>query len=211
VRVTVFLGAPGSGKGTQAKRLSEKQGFQHLSTGDMLRSAIQAGNDLGKRAKVFIEKGELVPDDVMIGLIESKLASLPVSSRVILDGFPRTGPQSAALDLKPSTSVDLAVYFIVPRDILIGRLTGRRICEKCGESFHVIFMPPKADGICDKCGGKLIQRPDDAESVVVRRLEVFNQQNQQLLDYYRTRNRLREVNADSPVDNVQRELAQLLL
>lgn len=211
MKVTVFLGAPGSGKGTQAKRLSETQGFQHLSTGDMLRAAIQAGSEIGKRAKGYIEKGELVPDDVMIGLIESKLSTLSPDTRVILDGFPRTGPQSAALDLKPATSVSLAVFFQMPRDVLIRRLTGRRICEKCGESYHVDFLPAKVIGTCDKCGGKLIQRPDDAESVVVRRLEVFNQQNQQLLDYYRTRNRLKEVDADLPVDQVQRELAQILL
>ena len=210
MNITVFLGAPGSGKGTQAKRLAESQGFRHFSTGDMLRAAIQAGSEVGKKAKGFIDKGELVPDGVMIELIESALSHLEPSANVILDGFPRTVPQAEALDSKTAASVKIAAYFMVDEPMLIRRLTGRRICEKCGEPFHTVFLPPKKDGICNKCGGKLIQRSDDSESVVRRRLEVFNAQNQGLLNYYGTKKKLRELNADKPVESIQKELLQLL-
>ena len=144
VNITVFLGAPGSGKGTQAKRLAQSHGFIHFSTGDMLRSAIQAGSDVGKKAKVYIDKGELVPDSVMIELIESSLGKLAPTSKVLLDGFPRTVPQAEALDRKASTSVAVALYFIVPENLLINRLTGRRVCQKCGEPFHVTFFRQKS-------------------------------------------------------------------
>jgi adenylate kinase len=177
----------------------------------MLRAAIQAGSELGKQAKGFIEGGELVPDTLMIKLIETTFAELPPKTNVILDGFPRTGPQATALDAAPLTAVDKALYFRMPEAKLIDRLTGRRICEKCGEPFHVSFMPPRTAGVCDKCGSKLIQRPDDSENVVVRRLQVFNQQNQQLLDYYGSKKKLVEVNADSPVEMVQAELVRILL
>ena len=210
VNITVFLGAPGSGKGTQAKRLAQSQGFIHFSTGDMLRAAIQAGTDVGKKAKVYIDKGELVPDSVMIELIESSLGKLGPGSRVLLDGFPRTVPQAEALDRKASTSVAVALYFIVPEHLLVDRLTGRRVCEKCGEPFHVTFLPPKVAGICDRCGGALIQRSDDSEKVVRRRLEVFSQQNKGLLAYYSATHKLREVDANKPIELIQKNLIHLL-
>ncbi len=208
--ITVFLGAPGSGKGTQAKRLAESQGFRHLSTGDMLRAAIQEGTDVGKRAKGFIDRGELVPDSIMIELIADVLAKSKGGAKVILDGFPRTVPQAKALDENKNTMVNKALYFDMPEKMLVERLTGRRICEKCGEPFHVSFLPSKKSGICDKCGGKLIQRADDDESVVTRRLQIFNQQNSQLLDYYRARKNLSQVTADAPVEQVQKSLTKIL-
>lgn len=210
VSITVFLGAPGSGKGTQAKRLAHAHGFRHFSTGDMLRSAMQSGTDVGRKAKAYVDKGELVPDAVMIELIENALAGSGPSSKVLLDGFPRTVPQAEALDKKQATSVSIALYFMVPEPTLIHRLTGRRICEKCGEPFHVLFLPPKKPDTCDKCGGKLIQRTDDSENVVRRRLQVFGQQNDALLHYYGGMKKLRELNADKPIDSVQKELIQLL-
>jgi adenylate kinase len=210
VNITVFLGAPGSGKGTQAKRLSQGHGFRHFSTGDMLRASIQSGDDVGLRAKGFIDRGELVPDDVMIALIEKALTTLPAGAKVILDGFPRTVPQAEALDRSPKTSVKSALFFNVPHTTLISRLTGRRICEKCGEPFHVEYLAPKVPGVCDRCGGKLIQRSDDSENVVRRRLEVFASQNGALLDYYRSKNRLHEFQADMQVDRIQQHLLQLL-
>jgi len=176
----------------------------------MLRAAIQAGTDVGKRAKTFIDRGELVPDTVMIELIEQVLSELGQGTKIILDGFPRTVPQAKALDEHSSTTVNKALFFSAPEKMLIERLTGRRICEKCGEPFHVSFMRSKKDGACDKCGGKLVQRADDAESVVRRRLEIFNQQNSQLLNYYRDRGNLSEVTADAPVERVQKDLIQIL-
>jgi adenylate kinase len=210
VKINVFLGAPGSGKGTQAKRLAESHGFKHFSTGDMLRAALQAGTAVGKKAKTFVDKGELVPDPVMIELIETALSPLGPKASVILDGFPRTVPQAEALDADPKTAVSKAIYFSIPEQVLVGRLTGRRICEKCGEPYHVLFMPPKREGICDRDGGKLFQRTDDSESVVQRRLEVFRGQNEQLLEYYRGQHKLAKLEADRPVDEVQAELIRLL-
>ena len=210
MKLSVFLGAPGSGKGTQAKRLAETHGFTHLSTGDMLRSEMAAGTAVGKKAKEIIDRGELVPDQIMIEMIERKLSSLPTDAKVILDGFPRTVPQAEALDAKPSTKVSVTVSFKVDEPALVERLTGRRICEKCGEPYHTLFMQSKVDGICDKCGGHLVQRKDDNESVVKRRLEIFNTQNRQLLEYYRNHNNLRELDADRSVETVQSDLMRQL-
>jgi adenylate kinase len=210
VDITVFLGAPGSGKGTQAKLLAQTGKFQHFSTGDMLRAAIQAGSEVGLKAKTFIDRGELVPDAVMIELIEKALGALPQGARVLLDGFPRTVPQASALDGKKHTSVTRAVYFLVPEKMLVDRLTGRRICQQCGQPFHVLFLPPREAGVCDKCGGRLVQRPDDVESVVRRRLEIFAEQNNQLLDFYGRARKLREINADAPVETLQKQLLEML-
>ncbi len=176
----------------------------------MLRASIQSGSEVGLKAKQFIDRGELVPDAVMIELIESALNGLGDDAKVILDGFPRTHRQAMALDSSAKTSVTRAIYFLVPEKMLVDRLTGRRICEKCGQPFHVLFLPPKKMGVCDRCGGNLIQRPDDSESVVRRRLEVFAEQNDQLLDYYGRAKKLREINADSPVDSLGRQLLELL-
>jgi len=176
----------------------------------MLRSAIRQGDPTGLKAKSFIERGELVPDDVMIELIERSLGGLDAKSQVILDGFPRTVPQADALDKKPTTTVNQAISFLVDQAILVQRLTGRRICEKCGESFHTVFLPPKSPGVCDRCGNKLIQRADDSENVVRRRLEIFHQQNSQLLEYYSQRGKLLELNADQPVETIQSELIRML-
>ena len=210
MNITVFLGAPGSGKGTQAKRLSQNKGFRHFSTGDMLRAAIQAGTEVGKRAKGFMDRGELVPDSTMIEIIENALSALPADARVLLDGFPRTVPQAEALDKKSATTVNRAVYFIVPEQQLIQRLTGRRICEKCGEPYHIDNMAPKTPGICDRCGGRLMHRSDDTEEVVRRRLQVFAQQNDSLLNYYESSSKLSRLVANKPVDEIQGDLVRLL-
>lgn len=174
----------------------------------MLRSAIKAGTPVGQKAKGFIDRGELVPDDVMIEIIRSALQALKGEAKVLLDGFPRTVPQALALD--NVQAVATAVYFMVPERNLIIRLTGRRVCEKCGEPYHAVYVPPKREGICDKCGGKLIQRTDDSEAVVRRRLEVFTGQNAQLLEYYGAKKKLRELDGDRPVDELQKELLKFL-
>lgn len=208
--ITVFLGAPGSGKGTQAKILAKDHGFKHLSTGDMLRAAIQSGSETGLKAKAFIDAGNLVPDTVMIELIERTLAALSSTSKIILDGFPRTVAQAEALDHNPRTQVKRAIYFEVPYELLMERLTGRRICSQCGQPYHVKFLPPKKTGVCDVCGNSLLQRADDTESVVQRRLEVFSEQNQPLLDYYANVSKLQEADADDAVSILQAKLVKAL-
>lgn len=208
--ITVFLGAPGSGKGTQAKLLVESLKFLHLSTGDVLRNAIAANSPLGREAKSFMDRGELVPDRTMIGLLVDTLHQLPSVNGVVLDGFPRTQPQAEALDTEPSAKVSKAVYFEVPQRDLIARLTGRRICKNCGESFHEVLLPPKIAGRCDKCSGELIQRPDDSDAVVQRRLEIFFEQNDKLVEHYERTNRLIRLDALGSVDVIHQTLSRLL-
>jgi len=210
VNITVFLGAPGSGKGTQAKQLAEKFGFVHLSTGDMLRAAIKQQVPVGLKAKSFMDQGNLVPDSVMIELIEETLSSLPQDSNIILDGFPRTVPQAQALDSKTSTTVSKAINFLVPENVLVPRLTGRRICPNCGESFHLIFIPPTKKDTCNKCSRTLVQRSDDSETVVNRRLEVFKSQNEGLVDYFSEHKKLINLNANKAVETIQDDLLRIL-
>ncbi len=206
--IVVFLGAPGSGKGTQAKRLSEVANFIHFSTGDMLRKAVEENSEIGRRAKAYIDRGELVPDSVMIELIEKSLSLLPDNSKVIFDGFPRTVPQAEALDKK--VNVKRVVYFNVPEENLISRLTGRRICQKCGEPYHIKFLPPKVNGICDKCGSNLIQRTDDSEEVVKRRLGIYRHQTTPLLTYYQEQDKLIDIRGDRPVETIEKTLLSIL-
>lgn len=204
--IVVFLGAPGSGKGTQAKKLSEELSIKHFSTGDMLRHHLKKGTPLGVKANAFIERGTLVPDEVMIELIENSLGQLSSGAKVILDGFPRTVPQSEALDAKPSTAPSSVIYFKMPESVLIERLTGRRTCQNCGESFHLEFIPPKKTGICDKCNGPLVQRKDDMEDVIKKRLEIFYSQNSLLLNFYKNSRRLVEIDAHQPVESLNTEI-----
>lgn len=210
MNITVFLGAPGSGKGTQAKQLSEKHGFVHLSTGDMLRSAIKQQLPVGIKAKSYMDQGNLVPDSVMIELIEQSLSAIKSNSKIILDGFPRTVPQAEALDKNPNTAVNQAINFEVPENVLISRLTGRRSCPNCGESYHLIYIPPQKNETCDKCQNKLIQRSDDSENVVVRRLEVFQSQNQGLLNYFSNQKKLISLDANLAVSDIQNKLLKVL-
>ena len=210
MRITVFLGAPGSGKGTQAKMLSQRERFVHLSTGDILRNAIKEGTPLGREAKTFMDKGELVPDVTMIGLIKDTLTKLKPDHHVILDGFPRTVAQAEALNLNTATQVEQAILFEIADSLLIDRLTGRRVCKQCGQPFHMKHIRPKKEGICDLCGGEVIQRSDDHEDVVRRRLEIFHSQNKGLVDYYSDKKNLRHINVDQPADSVQKILMELL-
>lgn len=210
MNISVFLGAPGSGKGTQAKRLAEANGFKHFSTGDMLRAAMSEGTETGKKAKMFVDRGDYVPDDVMIQLIQDALSPLPASSKIILDGFPRTLPQAEALDKNAKTKVSKAIFFDMPQSLLVERLTGRRTCSKCGEPFHVKFHPPKKANVCDKCGNPLIQRKDDAEDVVTRRLDVYNNQTAPLIEFYKKTKKLSQIDANTDVDTVYEQLLKQL-
>lgn len=210
MKIIALLGAPGSGKGTQAKKLSQSGICFHLSTGDTLRGAIKDGTEIGLRAKTLMDRGELVPDSVMIEMVECCLGTLPDSMSVLLDGFPRTVPQAKALDLRLRTTVHLAVYFKMHEQDLVLRLTGRQTCERCGEPYHISFVPPLKQDLCDRCGGNLIQRSDDMEAVVRQRLRVFATQNEALLSYYEKTKRLIEVDAGLPVATLQSNLQRML-
>jgi len=201
----LFFGPPGVGKGTQAQRLSAVFRIPHIGTGDMLRAAIASNTPLGKRAKEFIDKGQLVPDELILDAIGARIAEADTARGFLLDGFPRTVAQAEALDAllgRLGQDLDRVVFFDVSRDELLRRLTGRRVCRQCGTAFHLVSAPPKAAGRCDQCGGELYQREDDAEATVGRRLDVYQTQTAPLLDYYRKRGLLVRVVGEGPVDRV---------
>ncbi|HKW92588.1 MAG TPA: adenylate kinase [Methylomirabilota bacterium] len=201
----IFLGAPGAGKGTQARRLAAGAGVPQVATGDMLREAVAEGTPLGREAKRYMDSGALVPDDVVIGLVDERLARPDAGRGYVLDGFPRTVAQAEALDAllhRRGQDLDRVLFFDVSREELLRRLTGRRICRQCGTAFHLVSAPPKAAGRCDNCGGELYQREDDAEATVARRLDVYQTQTAPLLDYYRKRGLLVRVAAEGPMDAV---------
>ena len=200
----VFLGAPGAGKGTQAKRISEKYGIPHISTGDILRANIKAGTELGKLAKSYIDKGALVPDEVIIKVMESRLAEADCRNGYLLDGFPRTIEQAKALD--KITDVTLAVNIVVDNDAVVARIAGRRMCV-CGESYHVSAHP---SDVCDKCGAKLYQRDDDKEETVKSRLEVYERQTAPLIEYYSAKGVLRDVDGMKDVADVTSEIVKVI-
>lgn len=209
---SVFLGAPGAGKGTQAKKVAEAAALAHISTGDMLRLEVAAGSALGKQAKTFMDAGKLVPDDVIIGMVQARIQKPDAKSAWILDGFPRTLPQAEALDrsLSAATALTHVIYFAVPETVLVGRLSGRRTCSKCGAIWHVEHQPTKRPGVCDTCGGPLVQRSDDRPEAIGQRLEVYRSQTAPLLAYYRDRKVLREVDANRPPASVFQELLKLM-
>ena len=196
----VLLGAPGAGKGTQAKKIIEKYPMPQISTGDLLRAAVAAGTALGKEAKNFMDKGELVPDSVVLGMVEERLKQDDCKSGYILDGFPRNTKQAEALDAmlgKLGMSLTAALSVDVPFENLMKRLTGRRTCKACGQVFNVYFNAPKKEGVCDKCGGDLMQRDDDKEETIKKRLEVYSAQTAPLIDYYGKKNILQSVDGGS--------------
>ena len=201
-----FLGPPGAGKGTQARDLAQEWGVLHLATGDMLREAVAAGSPLGREAKGYMDQGALVPDDVIIRMMGERLAKADAAQGFILDGFPRTIAQAEALarllkDL--GQTLDTVVYFDVSEPELLRRLTGRRVCRKCGHTYHLVSNPPQRAGVCDACGGELYQRDDDAEATVRNRLEVYRRQTSPLLDYYRQRNMLSTVSGEGAVPKIR--------
>jgi adenylate kinase len=209
----VFLGAPGVGKGTQAEMVSAKYGIPKISTGDLLRAAVAQQTQLGKEAKQFMDRGDLVPDAVVIGLVEEKIGTAECAKGFILDGFPRTVPQADTLGkllAAKGLSLDRVVHFVIPREEVINRLSGRRSCSKCPAVYHVEFVPSKREGACDECGGELIQRSDDRKETVESRLTVYEEQTSPLIDYYREQNVLGELNGSGSVDGVQERLLALL-
>ena len=196
----ILLGAPGAGKGTVAKMLTQLDGSVQISTGDILRGAVAAGTELGKKAKAFMDAGDLVPDDLIMGIMEERLQEDDCAKGFLLDGFPRTIPQAEALKellAKLNIALDFAVEIDVPRDVILDRLTTRRTCVDCGAIYNVKSMPPKVEGVCDKCGGKVVQRDDETEEAISNRLDVYNEKTAPLVDFYKNEGMLLTVSATS--------------
>jgi adenylate kinase len=201
----VLLGAPGAGKGTQAKKLIGKYGIPQISTGDILRAAVAEGTPLGKEAKSYMDKGELVPDSVVLGLVEERLKQEDCKKGFILDGFPRNTAQAETLDgmlEKLGMPLTAAVSVDVPEADLMKRLTGRRTCKGCGQMYNVYFTPPAKEGVCDKCGGELYQRDDDREETIKKRLEVYNAQTAPLINYYGGKGILKNIEGTGSIDEI---------
>ncbi|WP_010290389.1 adenylate kinase [Kurthia massiliensis] len=209
----VLMGLPGAGKGTQADKIIEKYDIPHISTGDMFRAAMKNGTELGLEAKSYIDKGALVPDEVTIGIVRERLAEPDCEKGFLLDGFPRTIEQAEALDNILSDlgrKVEHVVNIKVEEDELVKRLTGRRICKVCGSSYHLVFNPPKVEGVCDKDGGELYQRADDNLETVSNRLEVNIKQSQPLLDFYNNKNVLTDIDGQKDINDVFADVDALL-
>lgn len=212
-RAVIFLGPPGAGKGTQARQIAESYGVPHLSTGDMFREHVSRGTPLGSRAKPIMERGELVPDDLVLRMVEERVSRPDCADGFILDGFPRTLPQAEKLDeiLRRRFKTDpLVVHFVVDQDQLMRRLTGRRTCKIGGEIYNIYDHPPKVPGRCDNDGGELIQRPDDREEVIGERLAAYERQTRPLVDYYRRRGVLKDVDGMAAPAAVTKNVLELL-
>lgn len=209
----IMLGPPGAGKGTQAKMLVEEFGIPQISTGDMLRAAVAEGTELGKKAKEYMDKGQLVPDEVVIGIVRERLSKPDCEKGFILDGFPRTVPQAEALDKilqEMGKKIDYVINIVVPDEEILKRLTGRRTCRKCGAMYHVVFNPPKKEGVCDKCGGELYQRDDDKEETIRKRLEVYKAQTEPLVDYYKKKGVLVDIDGTKGIQEIYQDILKVL-
>lgn len=209
----VLMGLPGAGKGTQAARIVQELKIPHISTGDMFRLAVREETPLGLEAKTYMDQGQLVPDRVTVGIVRERLSKADCQSGFLLDGFPRTVPQAIALDellQEMSRKLDQVIYIEVEQSELLRRLTGRRICRKCGGSFHVVFAPPKKEGVCDHCGGELYQRDDDQDETVAKRLEVNLKTLQELIEYYEPTNRLYRINGQQSIEQVTNDILSLI-
>jgi len=210
----ILLGPPMSGKGTQAARLTESLEIPHVASGDLFRDNIKSQTDLGKEAQAYIDRGDLVPDQVTIGMVEERLHRPDCQGGVLLDGFPRTIPQAEALDQilsEMDSQLSRVIYITVPEDVLVERASGRRICRTCGRSYHQVFDPPERDGVCDLDGGELYQRPDDQAETVRQRLEVYWKQTSPLIDFYRSRGILFEVDGNQTIDQVTEEIRKAVI
>lgn len=209
----IMLGAPGAGKGTQAARIAEKCGIPHISTGDIFRANLKQGTPLGLKAKEYMDQGLLVPDDLTCDLVVDRIAQPDAANGYVLDGFPRTIPQAEALTnaLKErGEKIDYAIDVEVPDENIITRMGGRRACAKCGATYHIVFNPTKQEGICDSCGGELVLRDDDKPETVQKRLGVYHDQTQPLIDYYTEAGVLREVDGTQDIDKVFEDIIQIL-
>ena len=207
----VLLGPPGAGKGTQAVRLVEKYGVPQISTGDIFRKNIKEGTELGKKAQEYMNAGGLVPDELVVDLVKDRLMQDDCANGYLLDGFPRTIAQAEQLDeflKEQGTKLDAVINFEVGYDTLMERLTGRRLCKVCGASYHIKNFPPKTDGVCDKCGGELIQRDDDTEETARKRIEVYEESTAPLIEYYTKSGDLKNFNAEKDASEVFEEIVR---
>lgn len=209
----ILMGLPGAGKGTQASEIVKKFPIPHISTGDMFRKAIKDETDLGKEAKSYMDRGELVPDEVTVGIVKERISEDDAKKGFLLDGFPRTIDQAESLSQIMSEldrEIDAVINIEVPEEELMNRLTGRRICEKCGTTYHLVFNPPKVDGICDIDGGKLYQREDDNPETVSNRLSVNVKQSKPILEYYNNKGVLKNIDGSIDIDEVTNDVIDIL-
>lgn len=209
----ILMGLPGAGKGTQASEIVKKYPISHISTGDMFRKAIREETELGKKAKSFMDRGELVPDEVTVGIVKERLSEDDAMKGFLLDGFPRTIDQAEALnDIMSDLNreIEAVINIEVPEEELMNRLTGRRICEKCGTTYHLVFNPPKVEGVCDLDGGKLYQREDDNPETVSNRLKVNIKQSKPILEYYDQKGVLKNIDGAKDIDDVTSDVIQIL-
>lgn len=209
----IMLGAPGAGKGTQAKRIAEKYNIPHISTGDIFRANIKNGTELGKKAKTYMDQGLLVPDELVVDLVVDRVAQDDAKNGYVLDGFPRTIPQAEALDAaleKINDKIDYAIDVDVPDSNIIDRMSGRRACVGCGGTYHIVYNPTKAEDVCDACGGQLILRDDDKPETVENRLKVYHDQTQPLIDYYTKKSILKSVDGTKDMNEVFENIVKIL-
>ena len=209
----IMLGAPGAGKGTQAKKIAEKYSIPHISTGDIFRANIKNGTELGIKAKTYMDQGLLVPDELVVDLVVDRLGQDDCTNGCVLDGFPRTIPQAEALDAaltKVGQSVDYAINVDVPDENIVNRMSGRRACVNCGATYHIVYAPTKVENVCDTCQGDLILRDDDKPETVQKRLNVYHEQTQPLIDYYKKKNILVEVDGTVDINDVFAAIVKVL-
>ena len=209
----IMLGAPGAGKGTQAKQIADKYSIPHISTGDIFRANINNGTELGKKAKTFMDQGLLVPDELVVELVADRIQQDDCKNGFVLDGFPRTIPQAEALDAalaKINEKMDYAIDVDVPDENIITRMSGRRACLNCGATYHIVSIPTKVEGICDRCGSPVVLRDDDKPETVKKRLEVYHEQTQPLIDYYKKKDILKTVNGVQPMEDVFKAIVEIL-
>ncbi len=209
----IMLGAPGAGKGTQAKQIADKYGIPHISTGDIFRANIKNGTELGKKAKAYMDAGGLVPDELVCDLVVDRIQQDDCGNGFILDGFPRTIPQAEALTEaldKIGSKMDYAIDIEVADEAIISRMSGRRACLNCGATYHIVNIPPKQEGICDRCGSEIVLRDDDKPETVQKRLEVYHEQTQPLIDYYTAQGILKEIDGTLPMDTVFEKIVEIV-
>ena len=209
----IMLGAPGAGKGTQAKKIADKYQIPHISTGDIFRANIKNGTELGKKAKTYMDQGLLVPDELVVDLVVDRLAQEDCANGCVLDGFPRTIPQAESLDAALAAkgeAIDYAIDVDVPDENIIHRMSGRRACVACGATYHIVHVPTKVEGVCDRCGESLILRDDDKPETVKKRLDVYHAQTQPLIDYYTEKNVLKSVDGTQDMEEVFQAIVNIL-
>ena len=209
----IMLGAPGAGNGTQAKQIADKYSIPHISTGDIFRANIKNGTELGKKAKQYMDQGALVPDELTCDLVMDRIQQDDCKNGFVLDGFPRTIPQAEALDAalgKINEKMDYAIDVDVPDENIVNRMSGRRACLNCGAPYHLISIPPKVEGICDRCGSEIVLREDDKPETVQKRLKVYHEQTQPLIDYYKNQGILKSVDGTQPMDEVFKAIVTIL-